>query len=78
MDFTGQFAFPNGQQAFPPFMTMPPLTPSHSQSVPSDDYSNSPPVSAASRPNQPHFPPLPPPYLSITHQQPSVGPAQLA
>jgi len=43
MDFTGQFAFSNGHQAYPPFMTMPPLTPSHSQSVQSDDYSNSPP-----------------------------------
>lgn len=39
MDFTGQYSFPRNNQSYhQPFMTMPPLTPSHSQSAGSDDF----------------------------------------
>lgn len=45
MDFTNQYPFPGGQQqSYHQFMPVPPLTPSHSHSAPSDDYNNSPPV----------------------------------
>jgi AP-1-like factor len=45
MDFTGQFQFASGPQAYHSFMPMP-LTPSHSHSAPSDEYNNNSPPDA--------------------------------
>lgn len=51
MDYSSQFQFPGGQP-YQNFMTIPPLTPSHSHSAGSDDYNpnsnTSPPVSSLS------------------------------
>lgn len=72
MDFASQYAFAGTHQAFP--TTFMPLTPSHSQSNGSDDFSNtSPPVSFCEPPASPTYVSrkrrlcaLALPYLSIT------------
>lgn len=44
MDFSAQYPFANGANQYP-FMSIPPLTPSHSQSAPSEEFT-SPPVTS--------------------------------